>query len=35
MDRFYSDFKDNTDVKNFDKAKDQFRQLVVALNDES
>ena len=35
MDKFYEDFKNNTDVKNFDSAKDQFRQLVVALNDES
>jgi hypothetical protein len=35
MDQYYKDFIGNTDVQNFDKAKNQFRQLVVALNDES
>jgi len=35
MKNFYNDFKTNPDVKNFDEAKNQFRQLEVALNDES
>ncbi len=35
MKNFYNDFKTNSDVKNFDEAKNQFRQLEVALNDES
>lgn len=35
MKNFYDDFKTNPDVKRFDEAKTQFRQLEVALNDES
>ena len=35
MKNFNDDFKTNPDVKRFDEAKTQFRQLEVALNDKS
>ena len=35
IDKADSSFENNIDVQDFDKAKNQFRQLVVALNDNS